>query len=49
MIGSLDSKIPSGPLEKKWENFGTDASRKRFTELLDKEPDLKAEYEKQKK
>jgi len=36
-------------LEKKWENFGTDASRKRFTELLDKEPELKSEYEKQKK
>ena len=30
-------------------SFGTDASTKRFTELLDKEPELKSEYEKQKK
>jgi tetratricopeptide (TPR) repeat protein len=32
-------------LEKKWDGFGSDASRKRFTELLDKEADLKKEYE----
>jgi hypothetical protein len=32
-------------LEKNWEGFGSDASKKRFTELLDKEADLKKEYE----
>jgi hypothetical protein len=35
-------------LEKKWEGFGSDVSRKRFEELLAKEPDLKERYEQQK-
>jgi hypothetical protein len=35
-------------LAAKWENFGTEASQKRFTELLAKEPDLKAEYDQRK-
>jgi hypothetical protein len=34
-----------GQLAGKWENFGTEASQKRFTELLAREPDLKAEYD----
>jgi hypothetical protein len=33
-------------LEKKWPGFGSDAAAKRFQELLDKEPDLKTQYEK---
>jgi hypothetical protein len=33
-------------LEKKWAGFGSDASAKRFQELLEKEPGLKAQYEK---
>jgi hypothetical protein len=32
-------------LEKKWENFGSDASARRFEELLAREPELKAQYE----
>ncbi len=35
-------------LEKKWEGFGSDVSRKRFEELLAREPDLKERYEQQK-
>jgi hypothetical protein len=30
--------------EKSWEDFGTEASKKRFTGLLDSEPDLKSKY-----
>ncbi len=33
-------------LEKKWPGFGSDVSAKRFQELLDREPALKAQYEK---
>ncbi len=32
-------------LEKKWEGFGSDASKKRFEELLAKEPQLKEQYD----
>jgi tetratricopeptide (TPR) repeat protein len=32
-------------LEKKWDGFGSDASKKRFEELLAKEPQLKEQYE----
>jgi hypothetical protein len=35
-------------LERRWDGFGSDASRKRFEELLAKEPELKEEYEKAK-
>jgi hypothetical protein len=33
-------------LEKKWDGFGSEASKRRFEELLEKEPQLKEEYEK---
>jgi hypothetical protein len=33
-------------LEKKWDGFGSEASKKRFEELLGKEPQLKDEYDK---
>jgi hypothetical protein len=33
-------------LEKKWEGFGSESSKKRFEELLGKEPQLKEEYDK---
>jgi hypothetical protein len=32
-------------LEKKWDNFGSDASRRRFTELLAREAPLKEQYD----
>jgi hypothetical protein len=35
-------------LERKWMGFGSDASARRFQELLEKEPGLKAEYDRQK-
>jgi hypothetical protein len=31
--------------EKSWEDFGNETSKRRFTELLDKDPALKAKYE----
>jgi hypothetical protein len=33
-------------LEKRWDGFGSDASKKRFEELLEKEPQLKEAYDK---
>jgi hypothetical protein len=33
-------------LERKWMGFGSDASAKRFQELLEREPELKAQYDK---
>lgn len=36
-------------LEKSWEEFGSEASKKRFTELLTREPALRAQYEMVKK
>ena len=36
-------------LEKSWEDFGSDASKKRFTELLASEPALKAKYDENRK
>ncbi len=33
-------------LEKKWLGFGSDVSAKRFQELLEREPELKAQYDK---
>jgi hypothetical protein len=41
-----DAAVQIVQLEKKWDGFGSEASRKRFEELLAKEPDLKEAYEK---
>src|SRR5204862_7327872 len=39
-----DAAARAVELEKKWPDFGTDDSRQRFTELLEKEPEFKALY-----
>jgi hypothetical protein len=41
-----DAAVQIVELEKKWAGFGSDASAKRFQELLEQEPELKAQYDK---
>jgi hypothetical protein len=43
-----ETAVKIAQLEQSWPDFGSDASKKRFTELLASDPDLKKEYEKAK-